>query len=217
ATEQAQLAKRKKAATVGETISAEAMRKSGGSDAAHVVAQSPSVLVKDDKYINVRGLQERYTSALLNGSRLPSTDPTRRVVPLDLFPAGFLDSLSIVKSYTPDLPGDFSGGLAMLELRDFPEALSYSVSESVGGNTQATFQDFKTYRGSKYDFIGYGDWFRDIPQGTPDSVKPDAIPSDSARAAIGRRFRDIWNIDHTTAPPDYGGSFNIGNTWGPFG
>ena len=59
----------------------------------------------------MRGLGERYTSALLDGSRLPSPDPNKRVVPLDLFPSNFLDSISIAKSYSPDLPGDFAGGL----------------------------------------------------------------------------------------------------------
>src|SRR6185436_17773690 len=108
ARESTQLLKRKKAAVVSASVSAETMAKTGGSDAAEVVAQAPAVQIKDSKYIQVRGLTERYASALLNDSRLPSTNPDRRVVPLDLFPAGFLDSISIVKSYTPDLPGDFS-------------------------------------------------------------------------------------------------------------
>jgi hypothetical protein len=215
AAETTQLLKRKKASVVSETISSEAFKKTGASDAADIVKQAPAVTVKDDKYIQVRGLTERYASALLNGSRLPSTNPERRVVPLDLFPSGFLDSLSIVKSYTPDLPGDFSGGLALLEMKDFPETLTYSVGTSTGANTQSTFQNFNTYRGSKYDFLGYGEWFRGIPKGTPDSLKE--VDSESARAAYGRRFRDIWAVDGTTAPPNFGVNGSIGNTWGPLG
>jgi hypothetical protein len=215
ARESTQLLKRKKAAVVSDSVSAETMAKTGGSDAAEVVAQAPAVQIKDSKYIQVRGLTERYASALLNDSRLPSTNPDRRVVPLDLFPAGFLDSISIVKSYTPDLPGDFSGGLALLEMKDFPESLTYNVGTSVGGNTQTTFQDFNTYRGSKYDFLGYGDWFRGIPKGTPDSVRD--ITDKRIQGQIGRRFRDIWAVDQTTAPPDYGLNLSIGDSWGPFG
>jgi hypothetical protein len=217
ATEQAQLAKRKKAATVGETISAEAMKKSAGSDAAHVVAQSPSVLVKDNKYINIRGLQERYTSAMLNGNRLPSTDPQRRVVPLDLFPAGFLDSLSIVKSYTPDLPGDFSGGLAALDLRDFPDTLTYSFGASTGANTQSTFRPFNTYRGSHYDYLGFGTRFRELAAGTPGSQTDFRQLSTLQRDAIGRQFRDIWDINTWDAPPNFGGTFAVGDRFGPLG
>ena len=88
----------------------------------------PAVTVKDDKFIFVRGLGERYTSAMLNGSRLPSTDPDSRVVPLDLFPAGVpRSSISVIKTYTPDLPGDFSAGLADIELLDFPDQLTYGI------------------------------------------------------------------------------------------
>jgi hypothetical protein len=127
AAEATQLVQRKKAAVVSDTISSEVMKKTPGSDAADVIQRAPAVTVKDEKFIFVRGLGERYSSAMLNGSRLPSTDPQKRVVPLDLFPADFLESLSIIKSYTPDLPGDFSGGLADLHLRDFPESLSGSL------------------------------------------------------------------------------------------
>src|SRR6185369_804812 len=112
AAEATQLQRRRKSSVVSDTVSAEVIKKSPDSDAGEVVQRVPAVTVKDDKFIFVRGLGERYSSALLNGSRLPSTDPEKRVVPLDLFPADFLESLSIIKTYTPDLPGDFSGGLA---------------------------------------------------------------------------------------------------------
>jgi TonB-dependent receptor len=217
ATEEAQLAKRQKSSELRDTISAEAMKKAGGGSAADIVAQAPSVVVKDDKYINIRGLQERYTGALLNQSRLPSTDPQRRVVPLDLFPAGFLDSISIVKSYTPNLPGDFSGGLVELELRDFPSELGYSLGISTGGNSQSTFDDFQTYRGAPADYFGWGTEFRELAAGTPG--RQDALDKESplARARLGRQFRNIWNIDNVEAPPNFGVAGSIGNRYGPFG
>ena len=86
AAEATQILKRQKADNVQDNISAEQIRKSADSDAAEIVQRAPAVTVKDDKFIVVRGLGERYSSALLNGSRLPSTDPEKRVVPLDLFP-----------------------------------------------------------------------------------------------------------------------------------
>jgi hypothetical protein len=103
------------------------MAKTTGSDAADVVQRAPAVTVKNDRFVFVRGLSERYSSAQLNGSRLPSPDPLRRAVPLDLFPADFLDSLGVVKTFSADLPGDFSGGLIRLNLRDQPDTLTYSL------------------------------------------------------------------------------------------
>jgi hypothetical protein len=199
---------------VSDTISAEAMQKSAGSDAAEVVQRAPAVTVKDDKYIFVRGLGERYSSAILNGSRLPSTDPQRRVVPLDLFPASFLESIAILKGYTPDLPGDFSGGLAAISLRDFPETLSYSLGLSTGANTQSTGRDFQTYDADWPDYFGYGEGFRAIPDGVPDDLNPYGI---LPRTRFGRSFRDIWAIDEIDAPPNAGVNLSVGNSFGPLG
>src|SRR5438552_3907644 len=84
AAEATQLQRRRKSAVVSDTVSAEVIKKSPDADAAEVVQRVPAVTVKDDKFIFVRGLGERYSSALLNGSRLPSPDPEKRVVPLDL-------------------------------------------------------------------------------------------------------------------------------------
>lgn len=216
AAEATQLQRRRKSASVSDTVSAETIKKSPDSDAGEVVKRVPAVTVKDDKFIYVRGLGERYSSALLNGSRLPSTDPEKRVVPLDLFPADFLESLSIIKTYTPDLPGDFSGGLADISLREFPEKLSYSVGIAGGGNTQTTFQDFLSYKGANFDYLGTGLGYRKLPNAVPDF--PTGINNASnSRFAIGRAFRDIWSAETETALPNTGFNFSVGNTWGPLG
>ncbi|MFM7736022.1 MAG: carboxypeptidase regulatory-like domain-containing protein, partial [Alphaproteobacteria bacterium] len=148
ANEAVQLAERRNATTVEDNISAETFKKSPDSDAAEVVERVPGVTIRADKYVYVRGLGERYTSALLDGNRLPSPDPNKRVVPLDLFPANFLDSISIAKSYSPDLPGDFAGGLVDLQLTSFPEKLTATMGFSMAGNTQSTFKDFRTWHGA---------------------------------------------------------------------
>jgi hypothetical protein len=140
ATEATQLLKRKLAPHVGETLGAETISKTPDSDAAEVVTRLPAVTIKDDKFIVVRGLSERYSSALLNGSRLPSTDPNRRIVPLDLFPADFIESLRLIKTYTPDLPGDFAGGLIDIKLAEPARHLTYGMGVSMGINTETTFQ-----------------------------------------------------------------------------
>jgi hypothetical protein len=221
AAESAQLARRKGAATVSETISSETMKKSTGSDATAAVSRATAVTIRESgggsKTVFVRGLGERYTSALLNGSRLPSPDALRRAVPLDLFPADFLEGIDIVKGYTPDLPGDFSGGLIDMRLRDFPDRLTYSVGVSTGGNTSTTGQPFLSY-----DQGGAGDYFT---MGESDRNWPGALPAFDvdelaarARFALARSFKDIWSPEKTQqAPVDWGANFSVGNTIGPFG
>lgn len=215
-----QLLKRKQAAVVSETVAAQTIEKSPDSDAAEIVQRVPAVTIKDDKYVYVRGLGERYSSALLDGSRLPSTDPNKRVVPLDVFPAQFIESLSIAKGYTPDLPGDFSGGLIDIRLKEFPEKLSYSIGLSTGVNTEATFQGTQTYRGSDRDWLGFGADFRARPDSLPDKNtinQTSRSDSPAQNRVYGSSFRDIWNVSSTSAPPNAGVNFTIGNTIGPLG
>ncbi len=217
AAEATQLARRKKADVVSETVSAETIKKTPDADAAKVVQRVPAVTVKDNKFVYIRGLNERYSSALLNGSRLPSTDPNRRLVPLDLFPADFIQSLSVVKSYSADLPGDFSGGLVNVELREFPEELQFSTGVTTGGNTQTTFQDFRTYRGGDLDYLGFGSNFRKLPEDVPDTRTFQRL-GPGAADAIGRSFRNIWNVDSNyQAPPNAGYNISLGNTFGQLG
>lgn len=220
AAESTQMIKRKQAAVISETVSAQVIEKSPDSDAAEVVQRVPAVTVKDDKYIYVRGLGERHSSALLDGSRLPSTDPNKRVVPLDLFPAQFIESLSIAKGYTPDLPGDFSGGLVDIRLREFPDHLTYSIGLNTGVNTAATFQGTQTYQGSDIDWLGFGSDFRSLPDEIPDKGTINGtsqLDRPAQNRAYATAFRNDWSVRSTSAPPNTGVNFSIGNTFGPLG
>jgi hypothetical protein len=77
--------------------------------------------VVDGKYIYVRGLGDRYTSSQLNGAEIHSVDPYKRGGSIDIIPAGLIDNIQAVKSFTPDKPGDFSGGSVDISTKDFPD------------------------------------------------------------------------------------------------
>ena len=220
AAESAQLARRQKASAVSETISAETIKKSTGSDATAAVQRATGVTIREgggSKTVFVRGLGERYTSALLNANRLPSPDALKRAVPLDLFPADFLEGIDIIKGYTPDLPGDFSGGLVDMRLRDFPDKQTYSIGVSTGANTETTGQDFLTYDSGNgvADYFGMGEAARNWPHSTPDSLVDGLAPP--RRFALGRQFHNVWSPETTTAPVDWGANFSLGDSIGPFG
>ncbi len=215
AAEATQMIQRKSAAVVSDNISAETIKKSTGSTAGDVMARVPAVTVKDSKFIVVRGLNERYTSALLNGSRLPSTDPERRVVPLDLFPASFIESISLLKSYSPDLPGDFSGGLASISLRDHPDSPMLNIGLNTEYNPQTTFKTFRTYHaGGTEEYFGFGAASRALPSNFPDRLQAGAP---AQRQAYGQSLKDIWTPSTQSAVPGIGINFSAGNQWGPIG
>ena len=216
-TESAVVEERRQSAVATENVSAETIQKSSDSDAGEIVQRLSGVTIKDDKFF-VRGLGERYSSALLNMSRLPSTNPDKRVIALDLFPASFIESLSITKSYTPDLPGDFSGGLVDIRLRDAPEKLTYSLGIGTGLNTETTFQSFETYKGSSLDYFGFGAGYRSRPGILPYDILDPTTPETGSRARkLASSFKNIWSIDRTTAPPNLGLSASVGNNFGKWG
>lgn len=101
-------------------VTSEQISRSPDSDAAAAIQRVSGVSVQDGKYVFVRGLGERYTTTFLNGSRIPSPDPERKVAPLDLFPSGLLQSITTSRTFTPNLAGDFSGGQVDIRTREFP-------------------------------------------------------------------------------------------------
>jgi outer membrane receptor protein involved in Fe transport len=215
-----QLQQRKDATVVGDSLGAEQISKSTDSTAAEVVTRAPSVTTRDDKYIIVRGLTERYSAALLNGSRLPSTDPNRRIVPLDIFPADFIEALNIIKTYSPDLPGDFAGGLLDIKLARPPETLEWAINTTLSFNTETTFQSYDTYQGYPQDWLTFGDGPRRQPRTFnifPQKPVTDFTPTTTQMRALVGSLADNWNITSGTAPPNFSVDASGGTTWGPFG
>lgn len=163
-TEAALLRARQKAAAVSDAISAEAISKSGSSDAADAMEKVTGASVVDGKYVFVRGLGERYSSTQLNGVELPTADPDKRAVQFDLFPSNLLDNIVTIKTFTPDKPGNFSGGLVDIGTKSLPERLSVQFSASTSINTQTTFNEhYLTYPGGSLDWLARDDRTRDIP------------------------------------------------------
>ena len=148
---------------VVNSVTAEQISKSPDGDAAQAVKRVSGVTVQDGKYVFVRGLGERYTTSSLNGARVPSPEPERRVVPLDMFPAGLLQTITTSKTFTPDLQGDFSGALVDIRTREFPSARSGAVEIGSGYAAGATGQNLllaSTSSGMRFASIG-GE--RDLP------------------------------------------------------
>jgi outer membrane receptor protein involved in Fe transport len=123
---------------VVSAVTAEQIARSPDGDAAQAVKRVSGVTVQDGKYIFVRGLGERYTTSSLNGARVPSPEPEKRVVPLDMFPAGLLQTITTSKTFTPDQSGDFSGASVDIRTKEFPASRSASLQIGSGYASGAT-------------------------------------------------------------------------------
>ncbi len=219
ATAEAIIAERKLSAVVSDGISHEDIANSTASDAAGAVQKVTGVSVVEGGYVYVRGLGERYSSTMLNNAMLPTTEPERRVVPLDLFPASLINNVKVLKTYTPDLPGEFAGGLVQLETTEFPTKKIFTAGMSYGFNSRTTFKEGDTYRGGSTDFFGFGSGDRDLPALVPRDgrVFPGSY-SPTELQDIGRSFPDNWEpVKTDSMRPTVGYSVAGGNTWGKLG
>ncbi len=161
--EGAMLRQRQKSVAVTDAISAEAISRSGSSDAAAAMKKVTGASVVGGKYVYIRGLGERYSSTMLNGSELPSADPDKRSFQMDLFPAGLLENIVTLKTFTPDKPGTFSGGLVDVTTKSFPDQFFLQVSSSGSYNSQATGNSrFMLPNGGGSDFLGIDDGTREL-------------------------------------------------------
>ena len=218
ATQEAMLVERKLASTVSDTISAEEISGGTSSDASEAIEKVTGVTTMND-FVFVRGLDPRYSGTTLNNALLASTEPERRVVPLDLFPASLIDSIKVQKTYAPDLPGEFSAGLVQVETTEFPTRPTLNVSYSIGFNSQTQGHTFLDYPGGGRDFFGFDDGTRNLPDAIPSDQRVDRFSfSRDDLQALGRSFPNNWErVPRDLSRPAMSWNIVAGNTYGKLG
>ena len=159
-------------------LSSADIARTGDGDIAGALQRVTGLSVVGNGFVYVRGLGDRYSLALLNGSPLPSPEPLKRVVPLDIFPTSILASSLVQKSYSANYPGEFGGGVINLTTKAIPKEPFLSIGGSIAGNTETTGQLGYTYYGSDYDWFGFDDGTRDIPAGLKSAIKGSATKPD---------------------------------------
>lgn len=190
-------------------ISAQQISRAGDSDAAGAVSRITGVSVEGGKYVYVRGLGDRYSQTILNGCQIPSLDPERNTVQMDIFPTNAIENIVVYKSFSPNLNA-FTGGLINIVTKDFPEQLHVSFSAKFEFNTQSSFNDeFLSYEGGKTDWIGIDDGTRDFP------VSPQDIPlyptDRDGLDAITMSFNKVMEPEQKKSFLNQSYSFSVGN------
>ena len=163
-TENALMAIQRKSTNVIDGISAQTFRKIGDSNAASAIKRVTGVSVQGGKYVFVRGLGDRYTKTLLNGMEIPGLDPDRNSIQMDIFPTNVLDNIIVSKSFTPNLPGDFTGGVVNIFTKDIPDEKTASISIGGSYNPSMHFnRNYITSEKSKTDWLGFDNSLRNLP------------------------------------------------------
>ncbi|MEW5854640.1 MAG: TonB-dependent receptor [Myxococcota bacterium] len=207
--------------TVTETISAAEVSRAGDSDAASALRRVTGLTLVGGRYIYVRGLGERYSSTLLNGATLPSPEPERRVVPLDLIPSAVIEEMVIHKTYSPELPAEFGGGTIALRTRGIPEEFTLKLNATSGYRAGTTFERGLTYHGGRLDVLGVDDGTRALPtdvdraSSSQPLLERDQFSTRGYTAGelevFGERMPNIWNTERAVTPPNLGVSGVLGD------
>lgn len=222
--QEVQLVERKNANVITDNLGAQEMRANGDSDAAAAMSRVTGLSVVDSQYVFVRGLGERYSNTTLAGSVLPTTEPDKKVVPLDLFPAGLLDSIQVSKSYSPDRSAEFAGGLVQIVPLKLPSrpVVDFSYGFSFLSNSTGDPIPLSPLDGN--DFFGFDRGTRALPSAFPNTkivrrgiYTPAAGFSPDEISAFGRQLGNVWRpiVDDGAPGQSWGAVF--GNRFGQFG
>lgn len=165
---------------VVSVLSAADIARTGEGDIAGALQRVTGLSVVGNGFVFVRGLGDRYSLALLNGSPLPSPEPLRRVVPLDIFPTSVIASSLVQKSYSVNYPGEFGGGVINLTTKAVPKEAFLTIGFSGSGDTETTGKLGYTYYGSDLDMFGFDNGARDFPAPLAQVMKAGTFNATSA-------------------------------------
>lgn len=209
-----------------DTINAEELARAGGSDVAASVIRVPSITIQSDRYVFIRGLGDRYVSTTLNGATMPSTDPSKRTVPLDLFPTNIVSQLDVKKTFVASMPGESTGGNLVINTRTFPNEAGGSMGLSLAYTTDLTGNEVYTDpTDGSWDFFGVDDGSREENGLLPlisaaldysDEYSANTVTELQRVGAV--LIKDDLDLATTTAGPEgtlnlnYGDVFEVGES-----
>lgn len=235
-TDGALIALQRSSLSIADGISSQQISRTGVSNAADAMKQVTGAVVEGGKFIVMRGLGDRYSISQLNGITMPSTDPYRNSSSLDLIPSQMIDNIITTKTFTPDLPGNFSGGLVNVTTKSFPSKFNLHFGVSTSFNTQATgINNFLGHGddAGQRDWLGFDDGGRALPRILQDEASRNLLtqnaylfarnPSssnDQLRSVLQESSKALSNTfvpTQKSTSPNYGLNFSIGDNLKLFG
>jgi TonB-dependent receptor len=190
-------------------VSSQQITRTQDRDASQVVRRVPGVSIFDDRFIVIRGLNERYNTVLLNDIITPSTEVDVKSFSFDLIPSSAIDRMMVYKSPSADLPGDIAGGAIKIFTKTVPDGNNLSVGFNLGYRTNATGLTVNDYVGSPQDFLGFGAGYRELPSNFPST---SSVVNSASSEQIIDRFRNLnpyYNIKSKNVLPDIRANINF--------
>ena len=202
---------KRKSTKLLDGVSSQTFSRVGDSDAAEAIKRVSGVSTEEGKFVFVRGLGDRYTKTMLNSMVIPGLDPDRNTIQMDIFPTNLIDQIIVFKSFSPELPGDFTGGIVNIVTKDFPEDRTTNISASVGYNANMNFKNnFLSYKGGKTDRLGFDDGTRALPFSKSQYI-PDVSTNDVQLFDLANSFSKEMASKKITSDLNHSFSLSHGN------
>lgn len=200
------LSVQKNSARVSDGISAETIKRTPDKTTSDVLKRISGTSIQDNKFVIIRGLNDRYNTTYLNGSPLPSTEPDKKAFSFDIFPANMLDNLVIYKTATPDLPGEFAGGVIDINTKSTPDKNFQSISVGTGYNTITTGETKFEANDIKVGLPSY------FPNST-DFIALQNLKTETSIqqiASLAKNYQTDWSVDEGKFDPNTNLQFTLG-------
>lgn len=199
-------------ASVKDGVDAKSITKNGDGKVNDVLKRVSGASIQDNRFVVIRGLSDRYNSAYINGAPLPSSESDRKAFAFDIFPSNMLDNLTITKTATPELPGEFAGGVITLNTKSPLNKDFQTLQVGTTFNTLSTFRNFQTYQGGKTDWFGVDNGARAIPQGIPSSSEMAELNA-KEKADLAKKMTPSWGLQNKTAIPALNLQYGLGRNF----
>lgn len=198
-------------AAITDGISSENIKNTPDKNTSEVLKRVSGATVQDNKFVIIRGLSDRYNTALLDNTPLPSTEPNRKAFSFDIVPSNLVDNIIISKTATPNLPGDFAGGAVQINTRDIPDENFTTLSLGYAYNSQTTFKNFRSGYRNVSDYFAFDNGSRKLPANFPSTnqIVSSSLTQQQNIAALNS-FNPDYNIYHNNALPGQNYQLSLG-------
>ncbi len=227
-TEASMLSLQKKSGSVSDGITSEAIKKSPDSNAGDVLKRVTGITLVGGKYVFVRGLGERYSNTVVNDMLVASPESERRVIPMDMFPAGLIKNIRVMKTATAEDPAEFSGGLVKVETKEYPDTLMVEGGAGLGYNSNTTQKTMKLRKGGGNEYLGFHNDILGL--GTDYRSQPELVEklpgiiavsegnnlNKETVALIHSQYNQNWSPESFQAEPGRNMSVAVGNSYDIF-
>jgi len=200
-TETAGVMEMKKSSSIVNTISAAQISKSQDRDASEVVRRIPGVSIVENRFIMVRGLADRYNTVWMNDACAPSSEVDKKAFSFDMVTSGLIDRMLVYKTASPELPGDFAGGMVKIYTTAMPQKTNFMAQYQSSYRDNSTYTPYYHTKTYSNDWLGMGYKDRAIPNGTPANLNSSNY-STSDINNFSRSFNNDWTIYKQRSDPD---------------